>query len=388
MTTFYQAYLNQARHWYADSPLREFLHWWGTELKNLLPPQWRQRFFRDKSRLLIVADTAVDGPMTLWQGHDENWNRLSVEPAGDWSQRIHQLLNSDSAPDTDIIYVLPAGKALVRQIQLPAAARDNLDNVLKYELDRFVPFNPDQVRFAWRLEKNPEAQENDTIAVQVAVIPETEFDKHLRVLKDKGLSVDAMDVARPSGTQADSPPETVGVNLLPREIRRQKTNARTQLNVILAFILIGLLGLAMWNSLANKRAQLAAVESQSKKLLTQARQAKQLQQQLQQAIVAANFIQQQKSHLPAAVPVLAELTERIPDDTFLQRVLLNRERLEISGLSDNANKLVSLLNDSAIWYAPEVKGAVQPDPRHPGKEKFTLYMSTQPPAEGDDAASS
>jgi len=388
MTTFYQAYLSQARQWYADSPLSEFFQWWGTELKNLLPADWRQRFFREKSRLLIVAGTDSDGAATLWQGRDKNWRQLPSDEPSDWSQQIHQLLNSDSAADTDIVYVLPAGKALVRQIQLPAAARDNLDNVLKYELDRFVPFNPDQVRFAWRLEKPPETPDSDKISVQVAVIPETEFDRHVRALKDKGLAVDAMDVARRASTRPEAPPDTVGVNLLPRELRRHKTNARAQLNGLLAVVVIGLLGLAMWNSLANKRAQLAAVEKQSKKLLTQARQAKQLQQQLQQAIVAANFIQQQKNRLPAAVPVLAELTQRIPDDTFLQRVLLNHQRLEISGLSDNANKLVPLLNDSKIWYAPEVKGAVQPDPRHPGKEKFTVHMSTQPLTEENDAASS
>jgi len=115
----------------------------------------------------------------------------------------------------------------VRQIQLPAAARDNLDNVLKYELDRFVPFNPDQVRFAWRLEKPPETPDSDKISVQVAVIPET---------------VDAMDVARRASTRPEAPPDTVGVNLLPRELRRHKTNARAQLNGLLAVVVIGLLG--------------------------------------------------------------------------------------------------------------------------------------------------
>ncbi len=383
MTTSYQAYLNQFRHWYADSPLREFLQWWGAELKNLLPEKWRERLFRKKSQLLIVGDQAgPEASVTLWRGTGGDWQPLAAE---DWAQRVQQELANDGAVDTDIVYVLPVGKALVRHIQLPAAARENLDNVLKYELDRFVPFSPDQVRFAWRLEKSPHAaRQEETITVQVVVIPEVEFDKHMRLLKEKGLSVDVVDVA----TDTQSPPSMVGVNLLPRERRRHKSQVRTHLNWMLTVIVLALLALGMWNSLANKQARLARLEKQSKQLLVQAREARQLQHQLEQAIVAANFIQQQKARLPAVVPILAELTRRIPDDTYLQRILLNRERLEISGLSENANKLVPVLNDSKIWYAPEVKGAVQPDPRHPGKEKFTIYLHMQPPAESDDAASS
>jgi general secretion pathway protein L len=384
MTTFYQPYLNQFRLWYADSPIREFLHWWASELKNLLPRDWQAALFRDKNRVLIVPQgNAAEDSVKIWQGRADQWQVLEA-PDSHWEQVIQPLLSGDQSADTDIVYLLPPHRALLRTIQLPAAARDNLDNVLRYELDRYVPFNPDQVRFAWRLEKTGDKADNDSITVQVAVIPDSEFEKHLRLLKEKGIAVDAIDVAMDAG----SPPQTAGINLLPREARRHKANARSQLNWVLAAVIILLLGLAMWNSLANKRTRLAAIQKQSKQLLSKARQAKQLQHQLKDAIVAANFIQQQKARLPGAVPVLAELTKRIPEDTYLQRVLMNRERIEISGLSDNANKLVPLLDKSSRWYSPEVKGAVQPDPRHPGKEKFTVYMSTRPPVEDNDAASS
>ena len=385
MTTFYQSYLDQARHWYADSPLREFLHWWGEELKKLLPARWRNALFRDKICVLIApGDAAGQAAPVVWQGSGGQWQRLDTEDQG-WVGRLQSLLAGDRAAELEVVSLLPADKALVRCIQLPAAARDNLDNVLRYELDRYVPFNPNQVHFAWRLEKTPNgAGADDTITVKVAVIPEREFEKHLRQLAENGIQVDAVDVMTAPG----QPPQAAGINLLPRHRRRHKTNVRAQLNLALLALLIVFAGLAMWNSLVSKRNQLVLLERQSKNLLSQARQAKKLQHQLRQAIVSANFIQQQKARLPSAVPILAELTERIPDDTFLQRILLNHERLEISGLSDNANKLVPVLDQSAIWYSPEVKGAVQPDPRHPGKEKFTIHMYTRPPQEDNNAASS
>ena len=74
---------------------------------------------------------------------------------------------------------------------------------------------------------------------------------------------------------------------------------------------------------------------------------------------------------PSAIEVLDELTRRLPDTTYLEKVAIENDRITVIGLSSEASSLVGRLEGSKLWRAPALTGALQPDPRS-GRDRFTL----------------
>ena len=101
-----------------------------------------------------------------------------------------------------------------------------------------------------------------------------------------------------------------------------------------------------------------------------ARSAAQRRQQLVDAVEGQAYLDQMRRGRPSAIEVLDELTRRLPDTTYLEKVAIENDKLTVIGLSNEASSLVGRLEGSPLWRAPALTGALQPDPRS-GKDRFT-----------------
>ena len=103
----------------------------------------------------------------------------------------------------------------------------------------------------------------------------------------------------------------------------------------------------------------------------EAREARKLHGALDASVRAANFLARQRASQPTVLEVLADLTRRLPDDTWLEKIAINGGDVVLIGQSDRASALVVLLQGSTLIHKPTLAGSVQSDPRT-GKERFTL----------------
>ena len=91
-----------------------------------------------------------------------------------------------------------------------------------------------------------------------------------------------------------------------------------------------------------------------------------------------------------AVAVIDELTRRLPDTTYLEKLSIEDDRLTLIGLSREAPALIGRLQGSRLWSSPALTGALQPDPAS-GRDRFTLTAelvgATPARTEPADAAS-
>jgi general secretion pathway protein L len=71
------------------------------------------------------------------------------------------------------------------------------------------------------------------------------------------------------------------------------------------------------------------------------------------------------------VEVMDELARRLPDDTYLEKLSVEGDRILLIGLSREASGLVARLQGSPLWSEPTLAGALQPDPRT-RMDRFTL----------------
>jgi len=272
--------------------------------------------------------------------------------------------------DLRVALVLPDTLVLHRQLLLPLAAVGNLQQVGAYEMDRQTPFRAEQVHYAIR-ELATAAPAGRFIAELVAV-PRGTLDPLLAQLHAAGIAIDAVDMAQGDGR--------LGVNLLPPAQVRHRVHPRRRVNLALGAVSILLLALLLGQWRHNREQALAAMQAQVDSMRGEAEQVSALRQQLQDNAGAAGFLVQRKQHSVSMLSLLQDLTERLPDSAWLERMSVdNTGQIGFQGQSKRAAQLVDALKDSKLIRDANFQGSIQPDPAT-GKERFYMVAQVRQPA--------
>ncbi len=374
-----------------------------------MPPRLRSLFGLSEQRLLlrrdgeelVLAMVAVPGePMPhkaeagvpLRDFGNVPWDVVAEH--GDESTAAVDPLAAVLAPRVESLprwLLIPAHSALRRQVTLPGAAADRLRDVLRFEIDRQTPFAADEVYFDAR----PLGRRGDgLIDAELVVIPRARLDAVLAglspPLRATLAGVDLALVHAPAAAAPDADPaahhdpavapadsafgpsvSALGVNLMPSAQRRHRRDPMALWNLGLGVLATVAIALGLWQILANRTAAADAYEAETEQRSAQAKKVAAERKQLIDLVEGLRFLQQTRSGRPTSVEVLAELTRRLPDSTYIERVTIEDQRLMVVGLSSEASRLVERLQGSELWRSMTLTGALQPDPRT-GKDRFTL----------------
>ena len=361
--------LGRLRARYQSSRLPAFLDWWLGELRGLLPARW-QAYLRVQQTQLLLSRT----PSGLALGAAEG-GRLESLGVLDQDAPFSELCLTErvgaEAARTPRIYLLPAEVVLVRRLSFPAAASGNIRTLVGFEIDRQTPFRADQVEFDIRVlpgEKNARQ-----VAVELAVVSRERLEAELNGLGELASRLDAVDVQRGNGRG--------GFNLLPTARRRPHDHRPLLINLGLVMFSIALLLLAMGQLVDNRREAVAQIEAEVEARRVEARRTAQLRKTLEEAANAANFLSEHKARRTTTISLLRDLTDILPDDTFLERLTINGVELSLTVQSASAAKLIELFQGSPRFTEPTLLGAVQPDSRT-GKDRATLTVKAVVASEG------
>jgi general secretion pathway protein L len=360
--------LARLRTRYARTPLPRFFAWWGHELALLLPARWRGLLAERADALLLEA---VGREMVVWRQSAQGCaelGRVSLDdPAETQKTAFARLRGALETPDLRRIYCIDGSRTLRRAVSLPAAAEDNLRQVLAFEMDRQTPFKADQVYFDYRVAPHAAAERN--LHVELTVVPRAQLDAELAAVAGSDPMLDGVDCW--SDVRGGA---RLGLNLLPVERRYARKNLRLRLNLALGAAAPVLLVTCMQLRLDNRASALTAMQADVAKAQNDAKQVSQLRKTLQDTIDSANFLGRKKHDTPLMVDLLEDLTKRLPDDTYLERLNVDdKNKIELQGLSDDASKLIGLLNQSTLLANPGVQGTIQPDPRTK-KDRFNITL--------------
>ncbi|MFN9967258.1 MAG: PilN domain-containing protein [Lysobacteraceae bacterium] len=357
---------------WAASPLPAALAAWWDGLLALLPesgrdvwfPPVRRLWLRPEGTRLLVEEQAGARRETLGDLPFEAESGASLRASLD-----------RRGVDGEVWLVLPARDGLVRELVVPAAAEPQLDAVLRHEIDRQTPFPPDQVVFAGQvLSRDAKAGQ---LRVELAVLPRARLDAALAALgplAERLAGVDLDDAAHRAGRRR---------NLLPAPSRRVRVDRDGRLRAALlggaalALVLAGLV------TLAHRERALADLEARRDAAFDAARQARALRAQLDGAATAANFLAETRAARPTALEVLDDLTRRLPDDVYLTRLMIEQDRVTMTGLAVSSGSVVAPLQGSPFLRSPALAGMVQKDPAT-GRDSFTVIAQLAPG--GADAA--
>lgn len=258
--------------------------------------------------------------------------------------------------------LLPARVGLRRRLSLPAAAADRLREVLGFEIDRQTPFSLDEVYYDARvLGRRGDGQ----IDAELVVVPRANLET---ALADLGAPLRAT-LSGVDMADADGLP--LGINLLPGTQRRRRRDPRAAWNIGLMLVALIALGGGLWQILHNREAATDAFEVIAKQRSAQAKKVSAEKKQLVDLVEGLRFLQQTRNGRPSTVEVLDELSRRLPDNTYVEKVSIEGDKILIIGLSSEAPRLVEKLQGSKLWSSMNLTGALLPDPTK-GKDRFTL----------------
>lgn len=350
-----------------DTPLNidltRFLHWWGGQLSFLVPSRFKE-VFGAKRDYLIVKPEADNFELVLYS---QQGNRLlgqfALDEAG--KQARDQLFQQQpSLQEAEVILRLAAGQALCKRFKLPAAAEENLKQVIAFEMDRQTPFKSDQVYYDVRIVDRISATHQ--IKVELVVVLREKLDELLEALAGWEMYPDRVDVE-----QVQSSSDFGHYNLLPEKWRPKKNQWPKILNGGLGFslglILLTALLLPLW-----KDRQLALeLEQQVREVGKTAQKVEKLKEEADRLLHETRFLLEKKRTQPVLVDMLNELSQRIPDHTWLNSLRFRDGRLQIQGESPSASALIEILEASPFFENTRFVSPVTQD-RTSGLERFQV----------------
>jgi len=374
-------YWAQLRGRYRSSPLPAFLRWWRGELAGMLPAGLRRRMIPPRPVVLLLPDGDGD-QLSVWAGSEPPEQRdlfdLRSDPAL-LRDRWRALLDEFRDGNPEVRLCLPPDQVLQCPVELPLAVESNLGQALRYQLDQITPFSADQVCFDYAVvERDPE---RGRLKLDLRLVPVARVDELTTLLGAIGVRPHAVDCL----ASADDSIVAEGFNLLSESERPRYVYARARTNWLLAGALVGVLAVVMAVSLIVRQQAVDRLNRDVEQLRAQAEAVLALQQELDEALNAANFLAEHRRQRPVFVRVLEEITRILPEDMWLQQLQLKENELEMHGMADGAQRLVELIDDAEMLADAEFRGSIDIDP-NTGRERFRAAARVLTQNERDAAA--
>jgi general secretion pathway protein L len=332
-----QRRLHPLRIRYADpllGRLRSFWRWWSGELTELLPEDLQKAIEQRQQKLYVEVDS--DKLLLSLGNHVAQREVLRLAP------------DAANADDEDIprevqqtILLLPDDRVLTRRISLPAAAEENLREVLGFEMDLHTPFEASEVYYDYTVVGRDSTRQQ--VTVDLVYAPRDAVDALVDGASNLGMKTDIVTCRRRDNSNLQP------VNLLPLERRRAKRFDVKRLNLALTALLAVLLVAAITIPIVQKNRALEALEAQVQAAATDARQGAELRQGLEKMAEASQFLVEKKASDVMIVEAIDEISRILPDHTWTARLDLSGTELQIQGQSEASSSLIRII-ESSPWF--------------------------------------
>ena len=324
--------------------LREYFAWWVSQMRDLLPE--RTRAAETAASEILASESDAAGSMltaSMRRGDRATpLGRFPSDPTGLTALRNAAALGGRSIP----VWLSPASVMLEKQLSFPLAAERELSRVLAYEMDRETPFTADEVWWNWRVDARDKAQ--GQLSLTLFLLPKANARAVAAALREAGLEPSVIDAATVTGARHQIRLDDSAVH---RIVLSGKTRA-------LAYGCAALAAIAVIAPFVKQAVLLGQVESRIAELKPQIDEVQQLRRRIESAGQGASQLAMEQAGSADPLKVLATTTEILPDDTHLTDLSLHKHKLNFSGQSEEAAKLIGLLTANPLYKNPAFTSAV------------------------------
>lgn len=232
-------------------------------------------------------------------------------------------------------------EVLKKQVSLPASTEENLYEVIQYEMDRYTPFNKDDVYFDYRVEDR--IKDKELIKVLLIVIRKEVLNPVVHAIENSSLHLQRINIIN-----AQNPTASLqNVKLL----RSHNDLGGTQKSSIkwLAAAALGLLLVTGLTPLVINYMHISKLKSELQELEETVNEVKNLQSEYIKMQNQVGYLVDIKDKNPSIIELLNLLTVSIPDHTYVRRLSLEGGLLSIQGTSASAAGLIPIIDNSGMF---------------------------------------
>ncbi len=352
----------------SDIDVSEFFSWWGSELSTFLPEKLRDKLSGGKGVLVIELHA---GLARVGYVNSEGENFLGTFPPNELArEELRDMIESEPLyKDAECILRVPENLTIKQDVYLPIAAEGNIKQALTYELDRYTPFNKDQVYFDYiKLEQD----NNKThLHLLLLLVKKSTLDEMYNASIKLGLKPTYSDSAahRVIAGKASS-----RYNLLAEELCQKED--KKPLYVMLATLLftLALFSILLFYPLYKLDQGLDKLKRHAGLVETAALEIEETKKGIDYLYSATEKVINKKNELPSMIGVINTATEILKDDTWVSQLRYVNKKLELTGQSNSASSLIASFEGADLYHHTKFISPVTKDNRT-GKERFKI--STQ-----------
>jgi len=321
--------------------IQRFFIWWGSELFALFPKALKHQLSGSKNTLLVRL--TPEGMEAVWLSNKDSIH-LGTYPLDDNGRVafLNKVAEYSAINNAKCVLVLSDCQYIKKHILLPKQAISNVREVIGFELDRYTPFNIENAFFDM---VRSDISNDNKVGVNLAVTSRALLEGILKDVSAFKLLPSKVTFSK----NMDLPLDGEGFNLLPSNMW-PKTKKKEPL-LIAALVIILLLQLIATVTYPNQRAQqeVATLQHEIKLIQKDVRRVSDMRFSVEKAHSQLNAFLGQAANKPFVVDIMKHLSERLPTSTWLTRLQLNGNQLNIQGYSNDAAGLIQRLDDSPLF---------------------------------------
>jgi len=303
---------------------------WRDELRTLFATELFQR----AETIVRVLPGTVE-IHRIQNGLDDTIGVVPCDQASEKSCTLELARVMDrSGVGSDVVLVLPADNVLRLRLTMPRSTRAALHGALRYEIERISPINQADLYYDFVALSS----KNDNLEIELRIVRKNVLDEAVALCGAAGLSV--------AGLRFEDDSQPADWRCFPVDQRAFARNLWRRFGSIALAGLAALLVLAvLLGAYTRETAKLDALTEAVIDAGTRAARVERTQQLIDRtAKDLALPILEKRS--PLVISTLAELTQILPDGTWITELTLDGSKVRIEGSSSSASDLIGLIDRS------------------------------------------
>lgn len=328
--------------------------WWKEGLLACLPD--RLQYIPKQKPILQCA---IDGDIFKIHVSDKLGVKLDSLSFDLNSEKSNDVLTKWLQPykTHDVVLVLSDEQYLLKPLSLPAQAKDNIEQIIQFEVDRQTPFSADQVYIGYQLNDN---QEGKNISLTLAVVPKHFIAKIVDYLASTVFQINTLLVDDSS----------TNIKIVLSELNTHSPRF-SQLNYWLVGLTVILTLAVLYKPIIYYEDAIDTIRTPLATAKKQAQGVSQLNAENAEMVERAQFLDKKSGNYRPRTALMNELAFVLPNHTWLEQSTVRDTLLTIQGESASASDLIALLTDSS--YLTEVRFSAPTTMNdRTGKDRFKI----------------
>ena len=352
-----------------DFDIKQFFLWWGRELAFFVPENLRQRLSDKSGYVYLRIDEEKFKIFGTINGQTKTIAELDFNEQG--LSHFKQLIEThDELKKARIVLSLTSRQAIEKMMALPAVAKENINQVVGFEIDKYTPFSQQQVYFSL---KQVGKEENGVINIQIILTPKEILDAIFLQLNNAQVYPDIVEYENVANNFKE---DYKTYNLIPEWERPAKNRvvqaATVFLSIIMTLLILAVFIYPVWH----EELAVEKLKQEIKSLKNDTDFVQEQQLDLDKMIEETEKLNTVKQKMPAVLDLVNILSDLIKEDTWLTHLQLKNGRLQIQGQSPAAEGMIGILEASPLFSNVRFVSPLTQDKRT-GLDRFQISANVK-----------